>query len=45
MAYVSGFCITRHHETCRKTLTYYEKTWTCECECHTTAEQAEELGN
>jgi hypothetical protein len=32
--YVSGFCITRHHETCKHTLTYYDKTWTCECECH-----------
>lgn len=33
--YVSGFCGTKHHHNCKHTLTYYDKTWTCECECHT----------
>lgn len=31
---MSGFCMTRHHATCKYTITYYDKTWTCGCECH-----------
>lgn len=27
-----GFCITGHHEYCKQSITYYEKTWTCPCE-------------
>ena len=34
MSYQSGFCITRHHATCKGSLSYYDKTWFCECECH-----------
>lgn len=34
MSYQSGFCITKHHHNCPASLSYYEKTWYCECECH-----------
>jgi hypothetical protein len=26
-----GFCMTGNHENCKKEITYYEKTWVCEC--------------
>ena len=28
---ICGFCMTGHHWNCKKTITYYEKTWACEC--------------
>jgi hypothetical protein len=43
MAYQSGFCMTRHHASCKASLTYYDKTWYCECECHGNTETKLEL--
>lgn len=38
MTYQSGFCITRHHHNCKASLSYYDKTWYCECPCHSNTE-------
>jgi hypothetical protein len=32
--YVSGFCRTQTHDKCRHTINWYDKSWTCTCECH-----------
>ena len=37
--YMSGFCMTQHHDNCNLTIEYYEKKWTCECACHETKEE------
>jgi len=29
---ICGFCMTGHHQNCKKTITYYEKVWICECQ-------------
>lgn len=28
-----GWCLTGHHDNCRTTSTYYDKTWHCPCQC------------
>jgi hypothetical protein len=28
-----GWCITGHHSDCKPSVTYYDKTWHCTCEC------------
>lgn len=40
--YISGFCGTRHHHNCKVTITYYDKSWTCQCECHQTTMEEQE---
>ena len=34
-----GYCMTGHHASCKPSITYYDRTWTCDCNC-----QAEVVG-
>lgn len=33
--HVCGFCITGHHDKCKRVVRWYEKEWSCHCECAT----------
>lgn len=28
---ICGFCMTKHHDNCKKEIKYYDKVWVCEC--------------
>lgn len=39
-----GWCLTGHHDSCKPSLTYYDKTWYCVCEqCHPDKEKKDEV--
>lgn len=31
----TGWCLDDTHEGCVVSVSWYDKTWTCECDCHT----------
>jgi hypothetical protein len=41
--YISGFCGTKYHHNCKYVLTYYDKSWTCQCECHIKPDEEQHL--
>jgi hypothetical protein len=36
---ICGYCMTNFHASCKPSITYYDRTWTCDCNC-----QAEVVG-
>jgi hypothetical protein len=37
-----GWCMTGHHDGCRKEIQYFDKLWICRCSCNVKSEESED---